>query len=95
MTIDPALPPPPRTRQPATIPGSPPPDLAARLFRALYADLDLHTIGGIHIAIPKGASCYAGRTLSQIARQVSDRRQHPGPLPQPALDTRPQAAEET
>ena len=66
-----------------TSPGLPR-DLAARLFRALYTDYDLHTIGGIHIAIPKGAPCYTGRTLSEIARQVSDRHQHPGPLTQPA-----------
>ena len=49
-----------------------PTDLAARLFRALYTDYDLHTIGGIHVAVPKGAPCYAGRSLSEIARQVSD-----------------------
>jgi hypothetical protein len=51
----------------------PPRDLAARLFRALYTDYDLHTIGDIHVAVPKGAPCYSGRTLSEIARQVSDR----------------------
>jgi hypothetical protein len=57
-----------------------PSDLAARLFRALYTDYDLHTIGDVHVAVPKGAPCYAGRTLSEIARQVSDRHhqdQHP------------------
>jgi len=51
----------------------PPRDLAARLFRALYTDYDLHTIGDIHVAVPKGAPCYSGRTLSEIALQVSDR----------------------
>ena len=49
-----------------------PHDLAARLFRALYDDYDLHTIGDIHVAVPKGSPCYTGRTLSEIARQVSD-----------------------
>ena len=52
--------------------GAVPQDLAARLFRALYDDYDLHTIGDIHVAVPKGAPCYVGRTLSEIARQVSD-----------------------
>jgi hypothetical protein len=52
--------------------GAVPHDLAARLFRALYDDYDLHTIGDLHIAVAKGAPCYTGRTLSEIARQVSD-----------------------
>jgi hypothetical protein len=59
-----------------TSPGRPvPQDLAARLFRALYDDYDLHTVGELHVAVPKGAPCYRGRTLSEIARQVSDRHQ--------------------
>ena len=33
--------------------GAVPQDLAARLFRALYDDYDLHTIGDIHVAVPK------------------------------------------
>jgi hypothetical protein len=49
-----------------------PPDLAALLFRALFTDYDLHTIGDIHVAVAKGAPCYTGRTLSEIARQLSD-----------------------
>jgi hypothetical protein len=39
-------------------------DLAARLFRALYKGFDLHTAGGIHVAVPKGTPCFAGSSLS-------------------------------
>jgi hypothetical protein len=34
--------------------GQPPlDDLTARVFRALYGGFDLHTVGGIYIAVPK------------------------------------------
>jgi hypothetical protein len=52
-----------------------PRDLTARLFRALYTGYDLHAINGTYVVVPKGAPCYTGRTLSEIARQVSDRHQ--------------------
>jgi hypothetical protein len=53
-------------------------DLTARVFRALYPGFDLRTVGGIHIAVPKGALCFAGPSLGVIARQISD-HEHPGP----------------
>lgn len=61
-----------------TTPGRTPPvqsgdDLTARIFRALYAGFDLRTVGGVHAAVPKGAACFTGRSLGEIARQVSDR----------------------
>ncbi len=46
-------------------------DLAARLFRALYKGFDLHTAGGIHVAVPKGTPCFAGSSLSEVAWQIS------------------------
>ncbi len=64
-------------------PASPPPpdDLTARVFRALYAEFDLHTVGDTHIAVPKGASCFAGRSLGEVARQISDREHQDPPSP--------------
>ena len=53
-------------------------DLTARVFRALYAQFDLHTVGGTHIAVPKGSCCFAGPSLGEIARQISD-HEHPDP----------------
>ena len=46
-------------------------DLTARLFRALYRGFDLHTVGGTHVAVPKGTACFAGPSLAAIARQIS------------------------
>jgi len=59
---------------------SPPGDLTARVFRALYQEFDLHTVGGTHVAVPKGAPCFAAPTLSEIARQISGHG-HPDPAP--------------
>ena len=61
-----------------TTPGRTPPvqsggDLTARLFRALYAGFDLRTAGGVHVAVPRGVACFTGRSLGEIARQISDR----------------------
>jgi hypothetical protein len=60
-----------------TTPGRTPPpqsgdDLTARIFRALYAGFDLRTAGGVHVAVPTGVACFTGRSLGQIARQISD-----------------------
>lgn len=67
-------------------------DLTPRVFRALYDAFDLHTVGGTHIAVPKGTPCFAAASLSEIARQIST-REHPGPAvpPEPSgpLDRRP------
>jgi hypothetical protein len=59
------------------VPAMPPPgrpsraDLTVHLFRALYKGFDLHAIGGIRVAVPKGTPCYAGPSLGAIARQIS------------------------
>ncbi len=52
-------------------PGQPPRDLAVRLFRALYPDFELHTLGGTRVAVPKGTPWYAGRNLSDLVCQIS------------------------
>jgi hypothetical protein len=47
-------------------------DLTARIFRALYADFELRTVDGVHVAVPRGVACFTGRSLGEIARQISD-----------------------
>jgi len=46
-------------------------DLTARLFLALYSEFDLCAISGVYVAVPKGVPCFAGRSLGDIARQIS------------------------
>jgi hypothetical protein len=53
-------------------------DLTPRIFRALYQDYDLLTIGVVHIVTPKGTPVFIGDSLGQIARQISD-HQHEAP----------------
>ena len=47
-------------------------DLTPRIFRALYQDFDLVTIGVVHVVTPKGTRVFVGDSLGQIARQISD-----------------------
>ena len=54
-----------------------PRDLTARVFRALFTCYDLRTIGGTHIAVPKGTPCFAGPSLAGIARQISEHAARP------------------
>ena len=58
-------------------------DLTERIFRALYQEFDLHTINGTYIVVPKGTPWFAGTSLGDIARQISD-HDHPGPAASPA-----------
>jgi len=46
-------------------------ELTVRLFRAMYAEFDLRTIGGIHVVVPRGTPWFAGHSLGEIARQIS------------------------
>jgi hypothetical protein len=48
-----------------------PGDLAARLFRALYPQFELRSFSGLHIAVPKDTRWYAGRSLTDLACQIS------------------------
>jgi hypothetical protein len=64
---------------PASGPGRPDgDDLTTRVFRALYQAYDLHSVAGIHVAVPAGSPCFAGPSLGAIARQISD-HEHPAP----------------
>jgi len=58
-------------------PGQPPrDDLTPRVFRALYAGYELHAVAdATFVAVPKGTAWHAGRSIGEIARQISD----PGP----------------
>jgi len=47
-------------------------DLTPRIFRALYQDFDLLSIGAVHIVTPKGTPVFIADSLGQIARQISD-----------------------
>ena len=47
-------------------------DLTPRIFRALYTGFDLRTIGGTHVVVPKGTPWFAGHSLGEIARQISE-----------------------
>ena len=52
-------------------------DLTARIFRALYQEFDLRAINGTYVVVPKGTPWFAGTSLGDIARQISD-HDHPG-----------------
>ena len=47
-------------------------ELTLRVFRTLYADFDLHTVGGMHVVVPRGTPWFAGHSLGEIARQISE-----------------------
>ena len=75
------------------LPAVPRDDLTPRVFRALYEAFDLHTVGGTHIAVPKGTPCFAAASLSEVVRQIST-LDPPAPaglpdLPPGPLDHRP------
>jgi len=64
----------------------------------MYAEYDLRTVGGIHIVVPKDTPWFAGTSLGEIARQISeyehpDRDQLP-PCGSPADPGQPDATAE-
>jgi hypothetical protein len=61
-------------------------DLTLRLFRAMYPEFDLRTVGGIHVVVPRGTPWFAGRSLGEIARQISE-YEHPHTDHPPGGDT--------
>ena len=71
--------------RPATAPRIPQPRpdaLTVRIFRALYRDYDLHTIGHVYVAVPKDTPCFTAHSLSDIVQQISH-HEHPDPEPRP------------
>jgi len=61
--------------RPAAVAGPDPDELTARVFRALYPQFDLRRVQGTHVAVPRGAVWFAGPTLGDVARQISDHEQ--------------------
>ena len=57
-------------------------DLTERIFRALYQEFDLRTINGTYVVVPRCTPWFAGTSLGDIARQISD-HDHPGPAASP------------
>jgi hypothetical protein len=43
-----------------------------RIFRALYTEFDLRTVVGTHVVVPRGTPWFAGPSLGEIARQISE-----------------------
>ena len=65
-------------------------DLTARVFRALYQAHDLHSVAGVHVAVPNGSPCFAGPSPGEAARQISD-HEHPAPPAGPCAAAAPPA----
>jgi hypothetical protein len=55
-----------------------PGDPTARVFRAPYRTYDLHSVQGVHVVVPRGTPCFAGPSLGDVARQISDYEQRRG-----------------
>jgi hypothetical protein len=48
-------------------------ELTARMFRALYPEFELRIIDGTHVVVvPRETPWFAGTTLSDVARQISE-----------------------
>jgi hypothetical protein len=47
-------------------------ELTRRVFHALYPEYDLRTVHDTHVAVPKGSLWFAGKSLGDIARQISE-----------------------
>jgi hypothetical protein len=72
---------------------TPPDDLTARVFRALYPEFDLHDMAGTYLAVPAGTPWFTAPAIGEIARQISGREHHvadpPDTLHRPCLPRRP------
>jgi hypothetical protein len=56
-------------------------DLTIRIFRALYRDFDLYTVGGTHVVVPKGTPWFSRASLGSIARQISEHEREEDGIP--------------
>jgi hypothetical protein len=51
-------------------------EMAARIFRAFYPELDLRRVDGTgQILVPQGTSWFTGPSLGHVARQIFDHEQ--------------------
>jgi hypothetical protein len=61
-------------------------NLTPVVFRALYPDYALISIGVLHVVTPQGTPVFTGDSLGAIARQISA-PQHPAPARAPLPGT--------
>jgi hypothetical protein len=54
-----------------------PDNLPEMVFKALYPDYKLLTVGGTYVVVPAGTSVLTGDSLGHIARKISDRENPP------------------
>lgn len=54
-----------------------PDNLPETVFRTLYPDYNLLTVGGMYVVVPTGTLVLTGDSLGHIARQISDRENPP------------------
>jgi hypothetical protein len=47
-------------------------ELLNRVFTGLYGAYELHELDGVRVAVPRGTPVFAGPTLSDVARQISE-----------------------
>lgn len=50
-------------------------ELTALVFRALYGAYNMHSVEGVHVVVPRGTPFFAGSSLGDVARQISDHEQ--------------------
>ena len=48
------------------------------MFQALYWDFDLYTVGGTHVAVPRGTPWFSDASLGSVARQISEHEREEG-----------------
>jgi len=46
--------------------------IPARVFRGLYADWELHSVGDAHFAVPAGTVVFTGTSLGEVARKIGE-----------------------
>ncbi len=59
-------------------------ELTPRIFRALYTEFELRVIDTTYVVTPAGVPCFTGRSLGEIARQISE-QEEPGRDGQPGI----------
>ncbi len=59
-------------------------ELTPRIFRALYTEFELRTVGSAYVVVPRGVPCFTGHSLGEIARQISE-HEEPGSNMQPDI----------
>jgi hypothetical protein len=53
-------------------------ELTVRVFRALYRDFDLYTVGSTHVAVAEEPPWFSGASLGSITWQISEHEREEG-----------------